>query len=70
MKTRNLCFEQNYEKYQFVFFFFFCLFINFFFFFFLIKKFQFLEFKLSIHSTRRVFVMISMFLLKKMLYLG
>ena len=42
MSTRNLCFEQKYEKYQ-----------NFLFDFF----FQFLEVKLSIYLNRRVVVM-------------
>ena len=43
MSTHNLCFEQNYEKYQR----------------FLSENFQFLEVKFSIYLNRRVFVMVS-----------
>ena len=42
MSTHNLCFEQEYDKYQR---------------FFLSENFQFLEVKLSIYLNRRVFVM-------------
>ena len=43
--THNLCFEQKYEKYQI----------------YLSENFQFLDVKFSIYLNRRVFVMISSF---------
>ena len=46
MSTHNLCFEQNYEKYQS----------------FLSENFQFLEVNFSLYLNRRVFVMIALYI--------
>ena len=46
MSTHNLCFEQNYEKYQS----------------FLSENFQFLEVNFSLYLKRHVFVMIALYI--------